>query len=181
LPGTYSSTGSSNCTICPSGSYCPGGEFNITQCPTGKDTGMDGASSVLECTFCAAGYYLQNGTCTLCPLQFYCPGRGIETKLACPGNATSPTGSASGDDCICRSGFQRDINATCSDDVCFTCAVAIPASSVDTLVVIVMRAAIGGLAAIVVLGGAFSLTHYLKQRNRVQAHTVVLESVSVLS
>ena len=134
FPGSYSSAGSSSCTLCPAGSYSSGtGWTSCTACSPGTYSASTGASScslcsnggyaplsgASLCSVCASGSYTSgsaSSSCTSCSAGFFTSYIGSTTCYSCTAGKYSSSGSCS---CTsCSAGSYSDI---ASATTCTTC------------------------------------------------------------
>lgn len=109
---------STECTLCPAGSYCADAYRNYpapanpTPCPPGSYNPYNGSTSRLDCILCPPGFAcpssgLINYTLT-CTEGHYCPsGTVTNTQFPCPpGTFTGSTSLTSSEECtVCPSGM----------------------------------------------------------------------------
>jgi hypothetical protein len=112
--GTYSSTNSSACTLCPLGSFSyGGGKSTCTACAGAWWTSDVGSTSISSCNVCKEGFYKSNSTCVQCPINLYSTAGSTTCSGCAPGRYK---GNVSCEDC--PSGrFQPDYLQT----MCFDC------------------------------------------------------------
>jgi hypothetical protein len=133
-PGTYSTGGASNCTVCPVGKFtsavtqstcskCSVGQYNPSTnqtscivCPTGKYTDLQGQSI---CTSCTAGYSastLGSTVCSICSVGLYSSSASSACISCVAGKYSNLQGQST---CTaCTSGFAA---TTTGSSVCSMC------------------------------------------------------------
>ena len=83
-PGKYfegkGATSSSECTLCPNGTWSGSGFPACTVCPTGKSSPKKSVSAD-QCVLCSAGKYYNSSSlsCILCPKGYFTdtPGKSV--------------------------------------------------------------------------------------------------------
>jgi hypothetical protein len=118
--GSYkSSTGTGECSICPSGTSSPLQSDTPDNCTC--LAGYHGMSNGAPCTACGAGSYKSStgpGECVPCTAGTYC-NTGSEIYLTCPTGASSAPMSVSLHNCTCLAGYE----ATSNGVSCTACVV----------------------------------------------------------
>ncbi|KAH0487177.1 MAG: hypothetical protein KVP17_003615 [Porospora cf. gigantea B] len=123
------SGGSSQCTLCPIGTYSEDGVI-CEACPLMSVTESAGSSSPLDC-YCKAGYRLLDDLCVECNegnlhRDYYCPGHVVRK---CPINARIPIGVKAPTtltQCLCAFGYESH------EDGCTVCPAGLFKEAVST-------------------------------------------------
>jgi hypothetical protein len=126
-PGSYSNSSSSNCTLCPVGTFgAESGATNITTCSP-CSTGLYSTSGASSCGQCSTGTYVSApGVCAQCPIGTY---NGVNSTASNPvtscslcrvGTYASTTGLSS---CTsCPLGTYNRNNGSISVNACVACS-----------------------------------------------------------
>ncbi|OWZ13597.1 hypothetical protein PHMEG_00013048 [Phytophthora megakarya] len=137
--GTFSSTNSTMCTVCPRGKWSPAGAGTCTDCVAGTYVPSTGSTT---CFSCPRGFFSNTGdvTCAPCPINTYSPvvGAAASNCQQCPSYAFTtsagqsacqfcPQGSSwNGVTCLlCSSGYYA---STTTNGACAACPKASYAS-----------------------------------------------------
>ena len=110
-----------NCNLCPVGTYSATGSTACTTCPSGTFAQTLGSTTCGACIACTDGYYAANcgtgvGVCTQCPVGYYSRA-GATVCTACPlGQYSTVPGATSSSTCIqCATGtYANTPGSTCT-------------------------------------------------------------------
>ena len=109
--------------VCPAGFYCEAGSELPTACAHGSYNPDEGATSIVGCLACPAGYYcpyMNTSTTTLCPAGFYCEV-STSTPVSCPAGSYCVEGTISATDTLCPAGYYSNSVGLANVTECTLC------------------------------------------------------------